>query len=76
MLRNMKMTMKPIVGALGTSLKGLEIRGRIETIMTTALLISARILRGVQETSGDLMSLRIKSKSLVKTSGKNLQGVK
>ena len=45
-----------IVGALGTVLKTqkkkfdkLEIRGRIETIQTTALLKSARIFRRVQE---------------------------
>ena len=43
-----------VVGALGTvpinlekRLEGLEIRGRIETTQTTALLQSSRILRGV-----------------------------
>ena len=54
----MKITVIPIViGALGTLLKGLlkrlddlEIRGQIETIQTTALLRSARILRRVLET--------------------------
>ena len=54
----MKVKFIPIViGALGTvneeSLKGLEdleIRGRVETIQTTALLRSARILRRVLET--------------------------
>ena len=52
------MTAIPIVtGALGTVTNGLvqgpeelEIRGRMETIQTTALLISARILRRVLET--------------------------
>ena len=46
-----------VIGALGTiprgleiSLGELEIRGRIETIQTTALLRSARILRRVLET--------------------------
>ena len=46
-----------VVGALGTipkclekRLEKLEIRERIETIQTTALLQSARILRRVQET--------------------------
>ena len=37
--------------------KQLEIRGRIETIHTTALLRSVRILRRVLETGGDLLSL-------------------
>ena len=57
MLRRMKVTEIPIVdGALGTvlrimrkSLAKIEIRGRNETIQTTGLLESARILRGVQE---------------------------
>ena len=46
-----------VIGALGTitkrSVKGLEdleMRGQVETIQTTALLRSARILRRVQET--------------------------
>ena len=54
----MKVTFIPIVdGALGTiikrlvkRLKDLEIRGRVETIETTTLLRSARILRRVLET--------------------------
>ena len=36
----------------------MEIGGRIETILTSALLKSARILRRVLETWGDLLSLR------------------
>ena len=55
---NMKVTVKPIViSALGTVTKGLvkgleefDIRGRVDTIQTTALLRSARILRRVRET--------------------------
>ena len=55
----MRMIVIPIViGALGTILKGivkeleeLEIRGRTETIRTTALFSSTRILRRVLETS-------------------------
>ena len=51
----MKLTVIPIViGALDTVTKGLvqgqenlEKRGRVETILTTALLRSARILRRV-----------------------------
>ena len=54
----MKMTVTPVViGALGTITKGLvqreedlKIRGRVETIQTTALLRSAKILRRVLET--------------------------
>ena len=57
-LRNMKVTILPIViGAFGTVTKGLfkgledlEIRGRVETIQTTTLLRTARILGIVQET--------------------------
>ena len=57
-LRNIKVKTKPIViGAFGTVTKGLvkgpedlEIRGRLKTIQTTALLRSARILRNVMET--------------------------
>ena len=57
-LWNMKVTIVPIViGALGTITKGLfkgledlEVGGRVETIQTTALLRTARILRQVLET--------------------------
>ena len=57
-LWNMKVTIVPIVtGVLGTitkkllkGLEDLEIGGRVETIQTTALLRTARILRRVQET--------------------------
>ena len=57
-LWNMKVTIVPIViGALGTITKGLlqglenfEIGGQVETIQTTALLRTARILRRVLET--------------------------
>ena len=55
---NMKVTIIPIViGALDTVTKGLlkeledlEVRGRVETIQTTALLRTARILRRVLKT--------------------------
>ena len=61
------MTILPIViGAFGTvtkgSLKGLEdleVGDRVETIQTTALLKTARILRRVLETWGDLLSLNL-----------------
>ena len=54
-----------IIGALDTVFKGLikrlensEIRGRVETIHTTALLRSTKLLRRIQETKGDLLSLK------------------
>ncbi len=54
----MKVAIVPImIGALGTITKGLlkgqddlEVDGRVETIQTTALLRTARILRRVRET--------------------------
>ena len=66
-LLNTKVTVIPIViGELGSvtnglvqGLENLEIRGQVETIPTTALLRPARILRKVQETWGDLLSLKL-----------------
>ena len=63
----MKVTIIPIViGAFGTLTKGLlkgledvEVGGRVETFQTTALLRTARILRRVQETCEDLLSLKL-----------------
>ena len=54
----MKVTIVPIlIDALGTITKGLlkgvedlEVGGRVETIQTTALLRTARLLRRVRET--------------------------
>ena len=68
----MKVTIGPIViGVLGTITKGLlkgledlEIGGRAETIQTTALLRTARILRRVLETWGDLLSLKLHWKTI------------
>ena len=62
-LWNMKVTIIPIViAAFGTVPKGLlkgledlEVGDRVETIQTTALLKTARILRRVLETWGDLL---------------------
>ena len=58
----MKVTIIPI-GAFGTvtkeilkGLEDLEVGGRVETIQTTALLRTARILKRVQET-WDLLTL-------------------
>ena len=64
-LWNMRVTIIPIViGAFGTVTKGLlkrledlEVGGQVETIQMTALLRTARILRRVLETWGDLLSL-------------------
>ena len=66
-LWNMKVTIRPIViGAFGTVTKGLlkgqedlEVGSRVETIQTTTLLRTARILRRIQETWGDLLSLEL-----------------
>ena len=71
-LWNMKVTIVPIViGALGIIIKGLlkgpkdlEVGGRVETIQMTALLRTARILRRVLETWGDLLSLRLQWKTV------------
>ena len=60
------MSIVPIViGAFGTVTKGLlkslgdlEVGGRVETLQTTALLKTVRILRRVLETWGDLLSLK------------------
>ena len=40
-------------------LEDLEVGGRVETIQTPALLRTARILRRVLETFGDLLSLKL-----------------
>ena len=66
-LWNMKVTMIPIVvGTLGIISQGkvkkiedLEMRGQVNTIQITALLLSARIVRRVLETWGDLLSLKL-----------------
>ena len=63
----MKLTFMPtVIVALGTVTKGLtkrqeglEIRGRVETTQTTALLRLARILRRVLKNWGDLQSLKL-----------------
>ena len=68
----MKVTIVPIViDALGTITKGLlkgleylEAGGRVETIQMTALLRTAWILRRVQETWGDLLSLKLQWKTI------------
>ena len=69
---NTQGTILPIViGAFGTinkgllkGLKDLEVGGRVETIQTTALLRTTRILRRVLGTWGDLMSLKLQWKTI------------
>ena len=71
-LWNMKVTIVPIViGAFGTVNKGLlkgledlEIGGGVETIQTTALLRTVRILTRDLETWGDLLSLKLQGKTI------------
>ena len=71
-LWNMKVTIILIViGAFGTVTKGLlkgledmEVDGRVETIQTTTLLRTARILRRVLEIWGDLLSLKLQWKTI------------
>ena len=68
----MKVTIVPIViGALGTITKGLlkgleelEVGEWEETIQMAALLRTARILRRVLETWGDLLSLKLQWKTI------------
>ena len=67
-----KVTIVPIViGAFGIITKGLlkgledlEVGGRVETIQMTALLRTARILRRVLETRGDLPSLKLQFETI------------
>ena len=71
-LWNMKVTIIPIViGAFGTVTKGLlkgrkdlEVGDLVETIQTTALLKTTRILRRVLEIWGDLLSLNLQLKTI------------
>ena len=71
-LWNMQVTIIPIViGAFGTVTKGLlkgledlDVGGRVNTIQTTALLRTARILRRVLDTCGELLSLKLQWKTI------------
>ena len=71
-----------VIGAFGTvtkgllkGLEGLEVGGREETIQTTVLLRTARILRKVFETWGDLLSLKLQWKLSANADLKNSKGV-
>ena len=69
---NMKVAIITVaIGAFNTVTEGLlmrledlEIRGLVETIRTTTLLRTARILRSVLETWGDLLSLKLLWKTI------------
>ena len=63
---NMKVTnIQKVIGTLGTVTKGLlKVRGREVTIPTTTLLWTARILRRVLMTWGDLLSLKLQWKTI------------
>ena len=68
-LWNMKVPI--VIGAFGTVTKGLlkgleDLEGgeQVETIQTTALLRTSRILRRVLETWGDLLSLKLQWKTI------------
>ena len=69
-LRNMLVTFIPIVfSSLGTVPKGLikgledlDLTGRVETIQTTALLRSTKILRRVMQIWGNLLALKLQWK--------------
>ena len=71
-LRNTKVTsVAMVVDVLGTMTKGLlkglddlEDRGRVETTQTTALLSTARILRRVLGTWGDVLSHKLQWKTI------------
>ena len=59
------------IGAFGSETKGLlkgledlEVAGQVETIQTTALLKTARILRRVLDTWGDLLLINLKWKNM------------
>ena len=68
----MKVTTVPfVIGAFNTVTKGLlkgledlEVGGRMKTIQMTALLKTDWILRGVPETWGDLLSLKLQWKTI------------
>ena len=71
-VKNMKVIIVPImIGAFGTvtkrllkGLEDLEFGGRVKTIQTTPLLRTARILRRVLGTWGDLLSLKLQWKTI------------
>ena len=77
------MTIIPIVmGTFGTITKGflkgmedLEVGERVQTIQTTSQLRTARILRRVLETWGDLLSFKLQWKTISQNWCEKLKGV-
>ena len=65
----------PVTEGLFKGLDDLEVGGRVANIQTTALLRTARILRGVLETWGDLLSLKLHCKPSADADVKNAKGV-
>ena len=71
-LWNMQVTIIPIVicafcivtKGLLKGLEDSEVCGQVETIQTTTLLRTARILRRIQEIWGDLLSLKLQWKTI------------
>ena len=53
-----------VIEGLIKGLEYLEVEGRVETIQITALLRTARILRRVLETWGDLLLLKLQWKTI------------
>ena len=80
---NIKVTVIPIIGGtfgkvfenLEKRLGEREIREKIKTIQTTALLKSARVLIIVLENWGDLLSFKLKWKLPVRDGVKNFQTI-
>ena len=54
-----------VTKTLWKGLEDLEIRGRVENTQTTTLIRKARILRRVQETWGDWLSLKHQQKTVI-----------
>ena len=59
-LMGLDVTQTPVKDSKGVNNNG----GRVETIQTTALLRTAKILRRVLETWGDLLSLKLQWKTI------------
>ena len=61
---NVNGTFRTIAKGLLKGLADLEVGGRVETIQMTALQRTARILRRVLETLGNLLSLKLQWKTI------------
>ena len=65
-----------VTKGLVQELDDLDISGRVDTIQTTALLRSARILRRVLDTWGDLLSLKLQWETIDQRWHENSQKIK